>query len=74
MKSVHANGLRKVAGVLVGVGTVAVPAFATGTDFSSILTGLDGSTIVEAILGAAAILALVGFGKWGAKKLGKFFG
>lgn len=49
-------------------------AMATGTDFSSILTGLDGSTAVTAILAAAVILALVGFAKWGAKKVGKFFG
>lgn len=47
---------------------------AGGTDFSSILVGLDGSTAVTAILAAAVILALVGFAKWGAKKVGKFFG
>lgn len=44
------------------------------TDFSSILAGVDGSTAVTAILAAAVILALVGFAKWGAKKVGKFFG
>jgi hypothetical protein len=43
-------------------------------DFSDILTGLDATTATAAILGAAAILALVGFAKWGAKKVGKFFG
>ena len=43
-------------------------------DFSSILTGLDGATATTAIIGAAGILALVGFVKWGAKKVARFFG
>lgn len=46
----------------------------SGTDFSAILAGLDGGTAVTAIVAAAAILAVVGFAKWGAKKVGKFFG
>ena len=46
----------------------------SSTNFSSILSGLDASTAVTAILAAAVILALVGFAKWGAKKVGKFFG
>ena len=46
----------------------------SSTNFSTILSGLDGSTAVTAILAAAVILALVGFSKWGAKKVGKFFG
>lgn len=45
-----------------------------GTDFSGILSGIDGGTAVTAIVAAAAILALVGFAKWGAKKVGRFFG
>ena len=45
-----------------------------GTDFSGILDGLDGATAVTAIVAAAAILAVVGFAKWGAKKVAKFFG
>ncbi|MGH8122217.1 MAG: capsid protein [Gammaproteobacteria bacterium] len=36
--------------------------------------GLDTSTVVTAIVAAAALLAIVGFTKWGAKKLGRFFG
>ncbi len=52
-----------------------VSAFAaTGPDFSGILDGLDTGTIVTAILAAAALIAIVGFAKWGAKKLAKFFG
>ncbi len=42
-------------------------------DFSGILTGLDGTTATTAIIAAAAILALVGFAKWGAKKVAGFF-
>lgn len=45
-----------------------------GPDFSGILSGIDGGTAVTAIVAAAAILALVGFAKWGAKKVGRFFG
>lgn len=45
-----------------------------GTDFSGILSGIDGATAVTAIVAAAAILALVGFAKWGSKKVGRFFG
>jgi len=60
-----------VGGALALVGSNAM---AVGTDVSSILTGLDGSTAVTAILAAAVILALVGFAKWGAKKVGKFYG
>lgn len=70
--------LRKWKGSLVAVAPamalVGSSAMATGTDFSSITSGLDGGTIVTAVIAAAAILALVGFAKWGAKKLGKFFG
>jgi len=70
--------LRKVKGSLVAVAPamslVGGAAMAQGTDFSGITSGLDGGTIVTAVIAAAAILALVGFAKWGAKKLGKFFG
>jgi len=55
---------------LVPVGYAA----ATGPDFSGILDGLDTGTIVTAILAAAALIAIVGFAKWGAKKLARFFG
>ena len=58
---------------LVAIGGTAM-AQTSSTNFSSILSGLDGSTAVTAILAAAVILALVGFAKWGAKKVGKFFG
>lgn len=57
--------------LLVGGNAAATP---TGPDFSSILSGVDSSTAVTAILAGAVILALVGFAKWGAKKVGKFFG
>jgi hypothetical protein len=54
---------------------VAAPfAAATGPDFSGILDGLDTGTIVTAIVAACAIIALVGFAKWGGKKLARFFG
>jgi hypothetical protein len=46
---------------------------AGGTDFSGILDGVDGTTAVAAIVAAAAIIALVGFAKWGAKKVATFF-
>jgi hypothetical protein len=49
-------------------------AMATGPDYGSILTGVDGSAAVTAFVAAAAILALVGFGKWISKKIGRFFG
>ncbi len=49
-------------------------ATATGPDFSGILSDLDTGTIVTAILAACAIIALVGFAKWGGKKLARFFG
>lgn len=62
-------GVVALAACLVGV-----PALADGTDFSSITSGLDTSTVVTAIVAAAALLALVGFAKWAAKKLGRFFG
>lgn len=55
----------------IGGNAMATP---TGPDFSGILDGIDGTTAVTAMLAGAAILALVGFAKWGAKKLGKFFG
>jgi len=61
------------AGALSLLSSVAM-ASGGGTDFSSILTGVDGGTAVTAIVAAAAILALVGFAKWGAKKVGRFFG
>ncbi|MEP6485363.1 MAG: hypothetical protein ABJB01_13010 [Rudaea sp.] len=58
----------------LAVAMVGGPAFAVGPDFSPITTGLDASTVVTAVIAAAAILATVGFAKWGAKKLGRFFG
>lgn len=57
--------------VLVGGSALAAGG---GPDFSGILSGIDGATAVTAIVAAAAILALVGFAKWGAKKVGRFFG
>lgn len=70
--------LRKWKGSLVAIAPamalVGSSAMAAGPDFSGITSGLDGSTIVTACVAAAAILAVVGFGKWGSKKLGKFFG
>jgi len=67
-----------MAGILaVGAGaavTVTQPAMATGTDFSTITSGLDESTVITAVVAAAALLAAVGFAKWAAKKLGRFFG
>ena len=70
--------MRKIKGHLVAVAPAAMllstGAFAVGPDFSSITTGLDASTVVTAVIAAAAILATVGFAKWGAKKLGRFFG
>lgn len=46
----------------------------TGPDFSGILDGIDASTIVTGIVAGAAILGLVGFARWGAKKVAKLFG
>ena len=57
-----------------GLAVVGANAMAAGTDFSTITAGLDGSTIATACVAAAVILALVGFAKWGSKKLGRFFG
>ena len=45
-----------------------------GDNYGSILTGLDGGAAVTAFIAAATILALVGFGKWISKKVGRFFG
>lgn len=56
------------------VGGSALATEPTGPDFSGILSGIDGGTAVTAIVAAAAILALVGFAKWGARKVGSFFG
>lgn len=73
------NISRKYAAVLVPTAAaIAAPAAmattSSGPDFSGILSGLDGTTAITAIVAAAAILALVGFAKWGAKKVAKFFG
>ena len=46
----------------------------TGDDYSTILSGLSTGNAVTAIIAAAALLALVGFAKWVAKKVGRFFG
>jgi hypothetical protein len=58
----------------VGFALLGGQAMALPTDFSSILTGLDSSTAITAILAAAVIIAGVGFAKWGAKKVARFFG
>jgi hypothetical protein len=67
-----------VMALLVSLVAMIVPATAmaagAGPDFSGILDGLDTGTIVTAILAAAALIAIVGFAKWGAKKLARFFG
>lgn len=64
-----------VAAAVAAVGSVlSVGAFATGADFSTVLTGLDTSTAVTAIIGAGALLAGVGFAKWATKKVARFFG
>jgi hypothetical protein len=70
MKSNHTTpfALALFAAVSMVVGNVGAQ------DFSGILTGLNGGTAVTAIVAAAAILALVGFAKWGAKKVASFFG
>jgi hypothetical protein len=47
---------------------------AGGPDYGSILDGLDAGDAVTAFIAAATILALVGFGKWISKKVGKYFG
>ncbi|MFA0925010.1 capsid protein [Xanthomonas fragariae] len=39
-----------------------------------ILSGLSAAEAVTAVIGAAALIALVGFTKWGAKKVAGFFG
>jgi len=39
-----------------------------------ILSGLATTDAVAAMIGAAALIALVGFTKWGAKKVAGFFG
>ncbi|AIC11451.1 hypothetical protein [Xylella fastidiosa] len=41
---------------------------------SDILSGLDVKAAVAALIGAASLIALVGFTKWGAKKVAGFFG
>ncbi|MGW8274599.1 capsid protein [Xanthomonas axonopodis] len=40
----------------------------------TILSGLSAADAVTAVVGAAALIALVGFTKWGAKKVAGFFG
>lgn len=39
-----------------------------------ILSGLSSEEAATAMIAAAAIIALVGFTKWGAKKVASFFG
>jgi len=39
-----------------------------------ILTGLGVDDAVSALIGGAALIALVGFTKWGAKKVAGMFG
>lgn len=39
-----------------------------------ILDGLAVADAVAAVIAAAALLAALGFAKWGAKKVGGFFG
>lgn len=69
------NRYNIAAPVGAALATIGSSAMASGgTDFSGILTGLSGTTAVTAIVAAATILALVGFAKWGAKKVAKFFG
>lgn len=75
-RNTHAQSSARALALALLSAMVATPALAGGggTDFSGILTGLSGTTAVTAIVAAAAILALVGFAKWGAKKVAKFFG
>lgn len=47
---------------------------AAASDYGDILTGLSPTGAVAAFIAAAAILALVGFGRWLSKKVGKYFG
>ncbi len=65
---------RKQTAPAVATAAALVAGNAAAIDFSGILSGVDGSTAVTAIVAAAAILALVGFAKWGAKKVARFFG
>lgn len=39
-----------------------------------ILSGLDTGAAVAAMIAAAALIAVVGFTKWGSKKVAGFFG
>ncbi|ACA12045.1 hypothetical protein [Xylella fastidiosa] len=41
---------------------------------ADILSGLDVKAAAAALIGAAALIAVVGFTKWGAKKVAGFFG
>ncbi|MDC6413601.1 capsid protein [Xylella fastidiosa] len=41
---------------------------------ADILSGLDVKSAAAALIGAAALIAVVGFTKWGAKKVAGFFG
>lgn len=43
-------------------------------DFSNILDGLDTASAVTAIVAAGTLIAVVGFAKWGTKKVARFFG
>lgn len=43
-------------------------------DFSTVMSDVSSASIVTAMVGAAAIMVLPSFAKWGAKKLGSFFG
>lgn len=42
-------------------------------DFGGILGGIDAGQLVLVLVAAAAILGLLGFAKWGAKKVARFF-
>lgn len=76
MKSLTTTKLAVIAFLLslLTVGGTALATPPAGPDFSGILDGIDASTIVTGIVAGAAILGLVGFARWGAKKVAKLFG
>lgn len=43
-------------------------------NFAPVLAGLLAEPAILAIIGAATIQAAVGFARWAAKKVGRFFG
>jgi hypothetical protein len=75
LRELAARNAKKLASAgAVAASVVTGSAMAAGTDYSSVTAGVDNSTLITGLVGMAVILVGAGFAKWGAKKIGGFFG